>query len=177
MSQVLRWRPTTPSALPHVLTRDERVGDYHFTKGTTFLANVWSIHRNEEEYERPDEFMPERFLDNPYGVRGSMSSKTEDMDSVGRRDLYTFGSGRRLCPGIQFAFTSVLAAASKVVWAYDILPPLEGVDLSIETGFMDGVVTQPVNPRVRFRLRNDERLAGITQDYLQTEAVVKDLLG
>lgn len=151
-SETLRWRPTTPSALPHVLAKEDRVGDYVFPAGTSFIANAWTIHRDESLYDRPEEFVPERWLDNAYGVVSAALAK--EMETSGRRKLYAFGSGRRQCPGQQFAFVAVLLAVSKLVWAYDILPPGPGaVDVSIETGFQSGVVSAPLNPQVVFRLR------------------------
>ncbi|KAH8205741.1 hypothetical protein TruAng_000017 [Truncatella angustata] len=175
VSEVLRWRPTTPQGLPHVLTRDERVGEYFFPKNTMFIANAWTIHRNEEEYERPNDFMPERFIDNAFGLRPKF--KAEDLENSGRRVLYAFGSGRRQCPGEQFAFTSVLLAAAKIIWAYDISPPHGGLDVSIDTGFKDGTVTQPIHPEVLFRLRDGKRRAGVLADANRTEHVARQLLG
>ncbi|ETS75437.1 hypothetical protein PFICI_12381 [Pestalotiopsis fici W106-1] len=173
ISEVLRWRPTTPQALPHVLTRDERVGKYAFPGGTMFIANAWTIHRNEEEYDRPDEFIPERFLDNPFGLRPSYA--TQDLEKSGRRALYAFGSGRRQCPGEQFAFTSVLLAASKLIWAYDILPPPHGLDISIENGFKDGVVLQPLHPEVIFKIRSEGRRAAVLADADRTAEIAREL--
>jgi cytochrome P450 len=86
-----------------------------------FIANAWTIHRNEDEYERPNDFIPERFLENPFGLRPSF--KADELENSGRRALYAFGSGRRQCPGKRFAFTCVLLVAAKVVWAYDTASP------------------------------------------------------
>jgi cytochrome P450 len=169
--QLLRWRPTTPSALPHVLTQDDRLGEYYFPKGTTFIANAWTIHRNEEEYDRPDEFIPERFLDNPYGVRSKSDAKR--MESDGRKTLYTFGSGRRRCPGEQFAVTTVMVVVSKIAWSYDIMPPPEGVDISIETGYEEGTVNHPVNPKVLFKLRDGTREEVLVEDLQRIETIAQ----
>lgn len=178
LSELLRWRPTAPSALPHVLARDDGFGGYVFPKGTVFIANAWSIHRREAEYERPHDFVPERFLRHPYGLRPAPAADSApELEKDGRRALYTFGSGRRLCPGEQFAFTAVLLAVAKIIWAYEILPPPGGVDVSIETGFVDGTVTQPVNPEVRFRYRDAKREQGIALDLAQADARAQDLLG
>ncbi|KAI1845953.1 hypothetical protein JX266_008040 [Neoarthrinium moseri] len=175
VSEVLRWRPTTPSALPHVLSRDERVGEYFFPKGTVFIANAWTIHRNEEEYDRPNDFIPDRFLNNPFGLRPSF--KADELENSGRRALYAFGSGRRQCPGEQFAMTSVLLAASKVVWAYDISPPPGGLDISVETGFKDGTVTQPVHAEVVFTPRSEKKRAGVLADAERTEHIAREMIG
>ncbi|KUI69344.1 Steroid 17-alpha-hydroxylase/17,20 lyase [Cytospora mali] len=178
ISEVLRWRPVAASAVPHTLATDDRFGDYVFPKGTTFIANAWTIHRNENEYERPEEFDPERFVKNPYGFRTDNNpASQEKLDSSGRRALYTFGSGRRQCPGEQFAFTSTTLAASKLIWAFDVLPPLEGVDLSIESGYEDGLLSRPKDPRVVFKLRSETRRGALAQDTARLEAIAMEMLG
>ncbi|PVH99883.1 cytochrome P450 [Periconia macrospinosa] len=173
ISETLRFRPTTPSALPHTLDKDDIFKGYFFTKGTVFLANAWTLNHNEEDYDRPEEWIPERFLENAYGLRPERFAPA----TLGsRRALYAFGSGRRICPGIDFAFTSLLLASSKILWAHDVLPPLEGVDISIETGYEDGVVTAPKNPAVLLRLRDEKRKDGIMEDFERTNAVARSLI-
>lgn len=137
-----------------------------------FIANAWTIHRNEDEYDRPDEFIPERFIQNPFGFRESV-----DVKDGSRRALYAFGSGRRQCPGELFAYSTISLTLSKLLWAYDVLPPPEGVDISIETGFLDGLVTQPVKPNVLFRLRDEKREEGVVEDLRRAEAFSKEILG
>lgn len=196
ISETIRFRPTTPSALPHTLQKDDYFGGYFFPKGTTFIANAWTLSHNEDDFDRPDQWVPERFLDNAYGLRptryaalveasgGTSNQKAMDVDNPStqpanlgsRRALYAFGSGRRMCPGIDFAFTSLLLAASKTLWAYDVLPPPGGVDISIETGYEDGLVTGPKNPAVILKLRDAGREAGLMEDYARTQSVARNLI-
>lgn len=77
-----------------MLTRDEHLEPYFFPKGTMFIVNAWTIHRNEDEYDRPHDFIPERFLNNPFGLRPSLVAAAENLENSGRRALYAFGSGR-----------------------------------------------------------------------------------
>ncbi|KKY33429.1 putative cytochrome p450 [Diaporthe ampelina] len=179
ISEILRWRPVTASALPHTLSEENRYGDYFFPKGTTFIANAWTIHRDENDYDRPDEFMPERFVKHPYGLRRDNDGPAteEDLEKSGRRALYAFGSGRRQCPGEQFAFTTVMLAASKAVWAFDVLPPPGGVDVSIETGYKDDIVAEPVDPTVIFKFRDASREAALVEDRSRTEDIAREMLG
>lgn len=178
ISEVLRWRPVTPSALPHTLAQDDQYGGYFFPKGTTFIANAWAIHRNENDYERPDQFIPERFVRHPYGLRHDKAGlTTEDLEKSGRRALYNFGFGRRRCPGEQFAFTTVMLAASKAIWAFDVLPPPGGIDLSIETGYKDDVVAEPLDPTVIFRIRDASREVALVEDASRTAGVAREMLG
>lgn len=123
--------------------------------------------------------MPERFVKHPYGLRrGDDGPATEeDLENSGRRALYCFGSGRRQCPGEQFAFTTVMLAASKVVWAFDVLPPPGGVDVSIETGYKDDIVAEPEDPTVIFKFRDASREAALVEDASRTDGVAREMLG
>ncbi|KAK9781621.1 putative Cytochrome P450 [Seiridium cardinale] len=175
--EVLRWRPTAPQCLPHALSKDERIGQYFFPKGTVFIANAWTIQRNGKEYDRPNEFIPERFIDSPFGLSSSFKTDTDDLENRGRKVLYVFGAGRRQCPGEQFAMTSLLLAAAKIVWAYNILPPPGGLDMSVETGYKDGVITEPAHPEVVFELRADNKKAAVLADADRTGHIARQLLG
>ena len=64
-----------------------------------FVDHIFS---DEKYFDRPHEFMPERFLKNSFGV------KPEVADDPARRDNLLFGAGRRVCPGIIFAKTSLV---------------------------------------------------------------------
>ncbi|KAL2278789.1 hypothetical protein FJTKL_14132 [Diaporthe vaccinii] len=148
-------------------------------EGTTFIANAWTIHRDEKDYERPDDFMPGRFVKHPYGLRRSNDAPAteEDLEKSGRRALYVFGSGRRQCTGEQFAFTTIMLAASKVVWAFDVLPPPGGVDVSIETGYKDNIVAESADPSVIFKVKDADREAALVEDGSRTDGIAREMLG
>ena len=88
-----------------MLTEDDTYDGYFLPKDTVVFANVWSIHRNEDEYEEPDSFIPERFLDDKFG---SCTRQAESDDH--RRTTYSFGAGRRVCPGQHLAENSLVCS-------------------------------------------------------------------
>jgi cytochrome P450 len=57
---------------------------------------------DERYFDRPEEFMPERFLQHPFGIKDGAK------DDPARRVNMIFGGGRRVCPGIAFARSSVV---------------------------------------------------------------------
>lgn len=59
---------------------------------------------DERYFDRPEEFLPERFLKHPFGVRPDVE------DDPARRPNMLFGGGRRVCPGIAFAKTSLVGS-------------------------------------------------------------------
>lgn len=104
MDETLRWRPTAAGGVPHMLTRDDEYLGYTFPKGTVFFANTWAVNNDEDEYEQPERFMPDRFLGNEYGTRTPVNKETDDH----RRTSYGFGAGRRACPGSWLAKNSLV---------------------------------------------------------------------
>ena len=57
---------------------------------------------DERYYEKPYEFIPERFLKHPLGIKEGIE------DDPARRQNMLFGGGRRVCPGITFANSSLV---------------------------------------------------------------------
>jgi cytochrome P450 len=65
------------------------VGDYRVPRGTTLLLSPWVVHRDPRWYDRPEEFLPERWAEG-----GSQRPKYA---------YFPFGGGPRLCIGSHFA--------------------------------------------------------------------------
>lgn len=84
-----------------MLIQDDHYEGYFLPKGTILFANTWAIHMDETEYDEPDKFIPERFVDNEFG------SKTQVTDKH-RRTTYSFGAGRRVCSGQRLAENSLV---------------------------------------------------------------------
>ena len=60
------------------------------------IFDVWVIIRDPVTWERPDKFVPERFL--------GMADADQAVDFRGKAfEFIPFGSGRRLCPGVPMA--------------------------------------------------------------------------
>lgn len=70
-----------------------------------------------------------------------------------------------------------MLAASKAIWAFDVLPPPGGIDLSIETGYKDDVVAEPLDPTVIFRIRDASREVALVEDASRTAGVAREMLG
>lgn len=79
-------------------------------KGTILFANTWAIHRCKEEYNDPDDFIPERFLNNKFGTIDLAT-----VDDYHRRVTYGFGAGRRVCPGQRLAENSLVSICASEV--------------------------------------------------------------
>ena len=91
-----------------MLTQDDYYDGYFLPKNTLIFASFWSIHHDESEYEKPDEFIPERWLNNEFGT------KTVGDDNDHRRTTYAFGAGRRACPGLHMGQNSLVRSIGKI---------------------------------------------------------------
>lgn len=67
---------------------------YFIPKGTAIIANTFGMHHDPAIYENPEQFIPERFLNNTNTMLACANGKVEN------RDHFVFGWGRRICPGI-----------------------------------------------------------------------------
>ena len=117
VKEAMRLHPVAPILLPHLAAEDGvEVGGYTVPKGSTVIFNAWAIMRDPGVWERPDEFLPERFLDKAAGVE----FRGKDFEFI------PFGAGRRLCPGLPMAERVVPHIVASLLHGFDWRLP-EGV--------------------------------------------------
>ncbi|KZL82496.1 cytochrome p450 [Colletotrichum incanum] len=168
--ETLRWRPGFPLAIPHATTQDDVYHDYHIPANTTILMNIWAISHDPEEYEDPDAFKPERFIDNTFGINVSGGRPTEATLDQSRRPTYGFGAGRRVCAGQRMAENSMLMTMSKLLWCFDIVPGEQMPDTNVQTAFKDAILTGPKLFDVEFRLRDEKRRKVLVNEWNKADA-------
>ncbi|KZT12902.1 cytochrome P450 [Laetiporus sulphureus 93-53] len=131
--EVMRWNPTAPIGFPHVLSEDDYYGEFFFSKGTAFIANIWQFLHDTRTYSSPSEFMPERYL--------------PAQDKVPEQDprAFVFGFGRRSCPGLQFADASIFVSCAMSLAVFEIFKPVvDGVVVEPTIECTSGVISHPV---------------------------------
>ena len=74
-----------------------------------------AIHRDPEIWENPDAFDPSRYLNHtlPAADYVNISNPYE-------RDHFTYGAGRRICPGIHVAERSLYINIARVLWGFNV---------------------------------------------------------
>lgn len=120
IKETLRLYPPVPLLLPHEAMEDCNIDGYHIQKGTRIVTNASKIHRDPMVWEKPNDFMPERFL-----------SSHKDVDVKGNNfELIPFGSGRRMCPGLSLGLQTVQLTLASLIQGFDIRRPSnEPIDL------------------------------------------------
>ncbi|CAL5017494.1 unnamed protein product [Urochloa decumbens] len=103
IKETLRLHPPSPLLLPRLSLEDCDVEGFQVPVGTTVLVNVW---------EAAEEFIPERFIQN------EEINKGVDLRGMDFQFL-PFGSGRRMCPGINFGLASIEIMLANLVYHFD----------------------------------------------------------
>uniref|UniRef100_A0ACD5ZGK1 Uncharacterized protein n=1 Tax=Avena sativa TaxID=4498 RepID=A0ACD5ZGK1_AVESA len=119
----LRRHPPGQQLVPHAAAEDVQLGGYLIPKGTTMNFRVRDMGMDEKTWERPTEFVPERFLEGGEG---------EGMDITGTREIrmMPFGAGRRICPGIGVAMLHMEYIVANLVHTFQ-WKPAEGDEVDV----------------------------------------------
>ena len=75
-------------------------------KGSTLLFSVYEIHRHPDFWDHPEDFMPERFLDE---------------NTKFSKNYFPFGAGPRMCIGNNFAMYEMILTVLALVEQFEIL--------------------------------------------------------
>lgn len=101
-----RWRPNIAEiGAPTVLIKDDEYEGYKFPAGTVFTWNAWAIALNPEEYKQPERFWPERFIN-------------DDLNNA-LKGHWSFGPGRRVCPGWSVGESNVWIGIARLLYCFD----------------------------------------------------------
>ncbi|KAF2613962.1 hypothetical protein F2Q70_00013300 [Brassica cretica] len=133
MKETLRLHPTLPLLVPHRNSETSVVAGYTVPKDSKIFINVWAIHRDPKHWDEPNEFKPERFLENSLDFNG------------GDFKYLPFGSGRRICAAINMAERLVLFNIASLLHSFDWVAP-KGQKFEVEEKF--GLVLKLKSPLV-----------------------------
>ncbi|KAL1744063.1 cytochrome P450 [Schizophyllum fasciatum] len=149
IQELHRFCALLPLAAPHAACDDAEYNGYIIPKGTTILANIYAIFHDEDFFDEPEAFKPERFLSTPFGTKPGV----DDSDF---RSTLMFGGGRRICPGMHLASNTVVIAAMRLLWAFSFEPAKNAAGEEIpldrahwKTAFVEGPLSFDCDIRPR----------------------------
>ncbi|KAK1695231.1 hypothetical protein QYE76_011928 [Lolium multiflorum] len=143
----LRKHPPGHFVLAHKAAEDIEISGYLFPKGATVNFMIADMGRDEREWQKPTEFVPERFLPGGDG---------EGVDVTGSREIrmMPFGVGRRICAGLGIAMLHLEYFVAVLVKEFEWKEvPGDEVDLAEKTEFTI-VMAKPLRARLVPRSRN-----------------------
>ncbi|KAJ3540447.1 hypothetical protein NMY22_g4293 [Coprinellus aureogranulatus] len=109
--ETLRWRVVVPTAIPHLLSTEDEYRGYHLPAGAIIIPNAWAMLHDEDVYEDPFTFNPDRFI----------HPETGQLDFTHARDPghACWGFGRRICPARYMAFDAIWLAIASLIYVFD----------------------------------------------------------
>jgi cytochrome P450 len=116
VKETLRMRPVTNIGTPHYTTAPITYKNTYIPAKSVVCLQQYPIHYD-------------RFLAHPMGAGHYAAGPAS------ARDHWSFGAGRRICSGVHLAENSMFIVLAKLLWAFDILPPLDeaGREVEVET--------------------------------------------
>lgn len=150
VKEAMRLHPPTPLMLPHRSNANVKIGGYDIPKGSNVHVNVWAVARDPAVWKNPEEFRPERFLE-------------EDIDMKGHDlRLLPFGAGRRVCPGAQLGINLVTSMLGHLLhhfeWTVGPEKKKEEIDMSESPGLvsymktpLEAVATPRLNSKLLYK--------------------------
>ncbi|KAK7265620.1 hypothetical protein RJT34_33242 [Clitoria ternatea] len=118
VKESLRLHPSAPLLLPRETRSAVKLKGYDIPAKTRVMLNAWAIQRDPEFWNRPAEFLPERFENSKVDFKG------QDFEFI------PFGAGRRGCAGITFGTTMAEYAIANLLYSFDWKLPKTGVTMN-----------------------------------------------
>ena len=140
--EVMRFFNPVPFTFKNTI-QDITLGGYHIPKGTFFFMDLTKIHHDQREWIQPQEFRPERFLDDEGMFVGWAKHEA----------FIPFGLGLRECAGMMFAKIMLFIFAATLLHFYWFESP-EGVGRPRQEPQGFGLVIAPKDFKVVARKRN-----------------------
>ncbi|XP_032040657.1 cytochrome P450 2K6-like [Aythya fuligula] len=133
--EVQRFANILPLSLPHETTEDVTLKGYFIPKGTYIIPLLTSVLRDKSQWEKPDTFYPEHFLDS----EGKFVKKDAFMP---------FSAGRRICAGETLAKMELFLFFTSLLQRFTFHPP-PGVSTSdLDISHTTGLTVPPVTHEV-----------------------------
>ncbi|KAF7369235.1 putative cytochrome P450 [Mycena venus] len=151
-----RFRPMTPFGIPHYTTAAEEYKGYVIPEGSTIFINTYL-------YEDPENFIPDRYLLTENGTKPGV-------DGSDLRPTFTFGAGRRICPGLHVAQHTINLNVMNLLWAFDFNKAVDADGNPIEVDTMDylpGLTSKPRSFKCKITPRTAEKAEIIQREFVE----------
>ena len=147
IKEAFRLHPPVPLLIPRESVAPCSLGGYDIPAKTRVFINTFAMGRDPEIWEKPLEYLPERFHD--------AGDKPIDLKDHDYR-LLPFGAGRRGCPGYTFAQPILVLSLASLLYHFDWALPagVRPEDVSLEETF--GLATKKKEPLFVAVTRNQE---------------------
>ncbi|KAH6985114.1 cytochrome P450 [Ilyonectria destructans] len=174
VKEALRWLPTSISgAIPHAALADDEIDGFTIPAGTTIVLAVWSVNNDPKLFPDPRRFDPSR-----HDASLSLGEAAAAADFK-HRDNWTFGAGRRICPGIHVAERTLFLAVVRLLWAFQIDKARgpDGEQIQVDRDEVtQSIAARPVPFRCSIKPRSEKHIA-IVKEAWKNAADMLDATG
>ncbi|KAJ7958101.1 Cytochrome P450 [Quillaja saponaria] len=118
--------PVVPLRYAH---EDTQIGGYHIHAGSQIAINIYGCNMDKKQWENPEEWKPERFLDEKY-------------DPIDLYKTMAFGAGKRVCTGSLQAMLIACTAIGRLIQEFE-WKLKEGEEEEVDTV---GLTTHKLHP-------------------------------
>jgi phenylacetate 2-hydroxylase len=149
VKEVLRFFTVIPICLPRRSIKDIQYNGATIPAGTSFYMNAYAADYDEEYFDDPYTFNPERYM-------------VENKNGFGA-EHYSYGAGSRMCAGSHLANREQFVAYVRFVMAFKVSPPANKKDLAIvdcleSNACPTALVAEAKDFKVKIEPRNKEML-------------------
>ncbi|XP_038642102.1 cytochrome P450 2C15-like isoform X2 [Scyliorhinus canicula] len=116
--EVQRYIDLAPMSLPHAVTRDVEFSGYLIPKGTYVVPLLSSVLKGTSQWETPEEFNPNHFLD-------------ENGDFKKSESFMPFSAGKRICPGESLARMELFLFLTTLLQNFVFKPVIDRKEIDI----------------------------------------------
>ncbi|XP_059275568.1 premnaspirodiene oxygenase-like [Lycium ferocissimum] len=107
IKETLRLHPASPLLGLRECRKETEIDGYTIPLKATVIVNGWTIGRDPESWDDPENFVPERFENSSVDFNGN------------HFQLIPFGAGSRMCPGMHFGLASVVYPLAQLLYHFD----------------------------------------------------------
>ncbi|XVF02586.1 hypothetical protein REPUB_Repub04eG0187400 [Reevesia pubescens] len=107
IKETLRLHPPAPLLIARETMSHFKINGYDIYPKTLIQINAWAIGRDPQYWKNPEEFCPERFIDNTVDFKGQ------------HFEFLPFGAGRRGCPGIYMGTVTSELLLANLLYCFD----------------------------------------------------------
>ncbi|EXX57807.1 C-22 sterol desaturase [Rhizophagus irregularis DAOM 197198w] len=120
------------------IDKPSEIAGYQWPADTLFLANIQAIHNNNDYWEKPNKFNPDRWMDENFEPK--------------KNSFIMFGGGLRLCPGRKLATIELVCLIALLFRKYEI--NLVDMNSPIKVKCDGGILVSCVELLVEIKPRN-----------------------
>jgi len=169
IKETMRWRPNVPTGVAHETEQDDYFRGSFIPKGSRILPLDWAFLRNPVKYPDPDNFRPERWLEEGWPTfQGPLTM----YPTV--KGMSSFGFGQRTCLGQTLTQDELLVACGGLVWGFNMkkkVDPVTNMEIDISlTASNSLLIIKPDPFQMAFEPRSEARRAEMIENWEVAEA-------